>query len=596
MPQFERPSPPLAYDTSAYELSPALNCAALPWSPADAADEIGARAATELGRQELLVDYYRIGMPLAFPLPVNRRFHADELPVGISTITYPWLIWQIWALEERWRTLHAAWRLQANVAAGVCVQTELAALRHWDCFMETTNEVGLVTAHIAGVLALALEDESGWDAAALADAQTAADALLARDIAPWFPRQWPIGAPLTPQRLHNIPVIALVRAAQLARIRRHALTSALEAQAIAVLEAWVRYRNEQHHTEGTSYDGYLMDSLTGWLASLPQRDAVLAPARIALRSLAAQWMALALPGRLDLHAPLGDTEPQMPFWMNALQRLAHWYRWPEVAWFLARVPLQRVPAAVLTEVDGTPTTTEPPPAGTREVANAITHRSGWTRPDHSIAISLPRVPLHHLHPDAGHIIIGWHGRFWITDPGYQQYRPGEERDYTIGAAAHNAPVIGGRAQTDFAATLVECASGNSGLRAVVDLSRCYRALPAGATVRRLIQAEAGADPRVTVTDEFAGLGESETIAYHWLGGAQLAWAFCEGRARLSDGAHALWLGLDGESLAPARLVRHPGTRGALTLEHTTVIPSGTGQRRWVFRATPAGTWQPPALS
>jgi hypothetical protein len=58
-------------------------------------------------------------------------------------------------------------------------------------------------------------------------------------------------------------------------------------------------------------------------------------------------------------------------------------------------------------------------AGSREVANAVTYRTGWTRPDHSVVISLPRVPLHHLHPDAGHVIIGWNGRFWITDPGYQ---------------------------------------------------------------------------------------------------------------------------------------------------------------------------------
>ncbi len=419
MPHFERPSPSLAYDTSAYELSPALNAAAGPWSPAEAAKEIDARAATELGRKELLVDYYRIGMPLAFPLPVDRRYRAAELPAGISTITYPWLIWQIWALEERWRILHAAWRLHRNATAGTCLQAELAALRRWDCFQETTNEVGLVTGHIAGVLALALEEESGWDVAKLADARAAADALLERDVAPWFPRQWPPGEPLTQLRLHNIPVIALVRAAQLARIRGHALASALETQAIAVLEAWVRFRTELHHTEGTSYDGYLMDSLTGWLAQLPQRDTLLAPARTALRSLADQWMALTLPGRLDLHAPLGDTEPQMPFWMNALQRLARWYGWPDVAWFLARVPLRRVPAALLTEIGDAPLAAEALSAGSREVANAVTYRTGWTRLDHSVVISLPRVPLHHLHPDAGHVIIGWNGRFWITDPGYQ---------------------------------------------------------------------------------------------------------------------------------------------------------------------------------
>lgn len=596
MPQLVRPLPSLAYDTSAYELSPALNAAVAPWTSADLETEIRTRAEAELARKELLVDYYRIGMPLSYPLPVNRRFRTTELPVGISSLTYPWLIWQVWALEERWRVLHAAWRAQANAAAGNCLQAELAALHRWDCFMETTNEVGLVTGHIAGVLALALENEAGWEASALVDAQMAADDLLTRDVAPWFARQWPVGEPLTPQRLHNIPVIALVRAAELARIRRHPLASALDAQAIAVLEAWVGYRLERHHTEGTSYDGYLMDSLTGWLTKHPQRDALAATAHTAMRSLTDQWMALTLPGRLDLHVPLGDTEPQMPFWLNALQRLAHWYAWPDVAWFLSRVPLLRVPAAMLAEVSRTPAPQVPLPAESRVVANAVTYRSGWTRDDHSIAVSLPRVPLHHLHADAGHVTVGWHGRFWITDPGYQQYRPGEERDYTIGRAAHNAPVIGGRAQADYASALVRFDANNSGLHVSIDLSHCYRQLPAGAAVRREVKVAAGPDPHVTVIDDFSGQGPNETIAYHWLGGAHLAWAFVGGWARLSDGTRALWLGLDGEVLAPSRLVRHPGSRGALTLEHATTLPQGSGTRLWTIRADPGGTWQPPRIA
>lgn len=596
MPQLVRPLPSLAYDTSAYELSPALNAAVVPWSSPDLETEIRTRAEAELARKELLVDYYRIGMPLSYPLPVNRRFRPTELPVGISSLTYPWLIWQVWALEERWRVLHAAWRAQANAAAGNCLQAELAALHRWDCFMETTNEVGLVTGHIAGVLALALENEAGWDASTLADAQMAADDLLTRDVAPWFARQWPVGEPLTPQRLHNIPVIALVRAAELARIRRHPLASALDAQAIAVLEAWVGYRLERHHTEGTSYDGYLMDSLTGWLTKHPQRDALAATAHTAMRSLADQWMALTLPGRLDLHVPLGDTEPQMPFWLNALQRLAQWYAWPDVAWFLSRVPLIRVPAAMLAEVSRTPAPQVPLPAASRVVANAVTYRSGWTRNDHSIAVSLPRVPLHHLHADAGHITVGWHGRFWITDPGYQQYRPGEERDYTIGRAAHNAPVIDGQTQNEFACRLDRFEADETTLRVQLDLSRCYRDLPAEATVRRRVTVAIGSVPCLTVTDEYSGFLPGTPIAYHWLGGSHLAWTAIDGWFRLSDGVHAVWLGLTGQRLAPAALVRHPGSRGALTLAHTTNLADGGGRFQWTLRAGSGGDWTPPGAA
>ena len=57
MSQPARPLPLLAYDTSAYELSPDLNAAAVPWSPTDVAEAIRARADTELARRELLIDY-----------------------------------------------------------------------------------------------------------------------------------------------------------------------------------------------------------------------------------------------------------------------------------------------------------------------------------------------------------------------------------------------------------------------------------------------------------------------------------------------------------------------------------------------------------
>lgn len=593
MTPLNHPSAPLAYDTSAYELSADLCAARVPWSASQAADALGGRAAAELGRRELVVDYYRIGMPLAFPLPVNRRYRADELPVGISTLTYPWLIWQVWALEERWRVLHAAWRTQGHAAAGARLQAELAALRHWDSFTETSNEVGLVTGHIAGVLALVLADATGWDDAALDDVRTAADALLDRDVAAWFPRQWPVGEPLTPQRLHNIPVIALVRAAQLARVRSHGLAPALETQAVAVLEAWVRYRTQQHHTEGTSYDGYLMDSLTDWLDAFTAKDTWLARSKDAFRSLAEQWMALALPGRLDLHAPLGDTEPQMPFWLNALQRFARWYAWPDAFWFLAHVPLPRLPAAALAGATTTVAAPASPPAGARVVANAVTWRSGWSRSDFMIAASLPRVPLHHLHADAGHVIVGWHGRFWITDPGYQQYRPGEEREYTIGPAAHNAPVIGGCGQSAFAGCLEELVDEPARLQAVFDLTRCYRELPAGASVRRRIEVAAGKAPNLTVTDELSGFLPGTGITIHWLGGAHLAWSWVDGWARLSDGRHALWLGLAGVRLEPGDLVRHPGSRGPLAFGYKTSLPTGAACLSWTLRAETDAGWNAP---
>jgi len=596
--QWVRPLPPLNYDPSAYELTAAIPRDAAPWTPAELRAAIRARAAEEMARREMRIHYYRIGHTLTFPLPVARRFVIDELPVGIANLTYPWLIWLSWELEERWRILHAAWRLDRDAAAGLLLQQELAALTAWDCFQETHNEVGLVTGHIAAVLALALADETGWDASHLAAARRAADLLLDRDVAPWLPRQWPEGQPLTPLRLHNIPVIALVRAAELARVRGHPLTAQLDRQAIAVVRAWAGYRTAaQPHTEGTAYDGYLMDSVTGWLAHLPARDALLAETREAWRSQLDQWLGLTLPGRPDLHAPLGDTEPEMPFWIMPLLRLARWFDRADARWLLRRIPIARLPATALIEALDLPDSATPPAVELRELANAAVVRSGWQSADHLAVLSVPRCGLHHLHDDGGHFILGWQARFWITDPGYQQYRPGEERDYSIGLAAHNAPVINGRAQSAQAAQLLPLQTDAAGrAQAALDLTRCYADLPPAAAVRRTLWAEPAAAPLMVLRDDFDGLADGTEILTHWLGGTHLAWTFVDGWARLSDGTHALWFGTTGDGFSAKQLERHPGSRGPLTLRHTATLSGGPNRRWWIFWGDAAAGWTPPRVT
>ena len=44
-------------------------------------------------------------------------------------------------------------------------------------------------------------------------------------------------------------------------------------------------------------------------------------------------------------------------------------------------------------------------------------------------------PLGHVHKDAGTIVIGTRGKWFITDPGYQQYLPTRERNFTLDATA-----------------------------------------------------------------------------------------------------------------------------------------------------------------
>jgi len=205
--------------------------------------------------------------------------------------------------------------------------------------------------------------------------------------------------------------------------------------------------------------------------------------------------------------------------------------------------------------------------------------------------------MSHLHADSGQLILGWQGRCWITDPGYQQYRPGDEREFTLGDEAHNAPVIGGVRQTERAAKLDQLETDSQGRMHVrVDLSDCYRGLPTGARVKRDVWLINQVERAVVVRDSFKSLKPGAEIKTSWHGGRHFAWAFRNGWARLSDGRRALWIGTPSGDLPASALHRHPGSRGPLTLTNTVHLPDGEGVNWWVFFCDPTTGWKPPAVA
>ena len=544
---------------------------------------------------------------MAVPLPLARR--PTQMPAGIPKRSwYPWLIWLLWTLEERWRTLHTAWRHLDDGEAGRLLQTELAALDGWASFTNWNNEVGLPTGHLAACLTRFLTHKKDWQTDLYQRAWRAAERLVAQDVWPWFQETWAAERELTPHDIHNIPVIALVRGAQLARAVGFSHTEALETRAKQTLRAWWRYRMDPDapHTEGASYDGYLMDTFTEWLDGLPGRDPLLEEGRESFASLIRQWVHATLPGRPDLHAPLSDVEPEMPFWMSCVLRIYGWYGpHPDVdagLWLLQRVSPVRLPAAAMALgldnpalVEATPAAPIPKP---QAVANAAILRTGWDSTDMLALVGLSRSGMSHLHDDGGHVIVGWQNRFWITDPGYQQYRPGEERAFTLDMGAHNAPVVDGIFQSRRNPRLLQLQAEENGRQhASLDLSECYEGLPSSAKIWRdvwLIPA-AGA-PTVIVRDTMQGLAPNTEIRTHWQGGTHLAWAFVDGWARLSDGEQVLWIGACPGQIEAGQLERHAGSRGPLTLIHTEVLAAEDSRRWWLFVPDLQMGWTPPSVT
>lgn len=587
------------YDPSAPELYRPRPAGTDEWTSGEIEGEVRARTGFEKSRRELDIPYYRIGYRLAFPLPLTSSPVLTDLPVGIKSIIYPWYTWLSWGLEERWRLFHVSWRLFGDREAGARLQLELAALAGWDRYCESAGQASLSTAHLAACLAQALAIRQGWDPEMYKRARSAAETMLERELWPWVQREWPAGLEVAARDLQNVRFIILLRTAELARIIESPRAAELESRAKDALRAWFRFRlGEPALSEGPAYDGFLMDSLTEWLGGWPDIRELLAEGRDAFAGLAAGWAHLALPGRPDVAVPLGDVEPEMPFWMTALSRLARWYNLPEASWLVRRLPVAGLPAAFLAEAlesGGSPKgAAAPPRPGAMEHPQAVSLRTGWDGPDMLAAIGLTRGEMLHLHNDSGQLVLGWQGRFWITDPGYQQYRPGAEREFSFGVEAHNFPVISGRAQTRRAPRLMSLSEDTgTGLKAVIDLGACYEGLPAGARIEREVRLLPGASPVVIVRDRLEGVGRDADIRTSWQGGTDLAWAFRKGWARLSDGAHALWIGVHPGAITGAALDRHEGSRGPLTLRDAVVLAEGKGDRYWVFACGSAEAWDPP---
>jgi hypothetical protein len=571
------------------------------WNKNNLKQSVLKRAAFEKSRRELDVYYYRIGYTIAFQLPVSHRPLNKDLPQVLAG-GYPWATWLSWDLENRWRILHEAWRKYDDKNAGILLQRELAALEGWDRFVEDNKQVTLYTAHLAACLSLALSDINGWDPVLLQKVRSTATTLVERDAWPSFEKNWNNNISLTPARVHNIPVIGLVRTTQLAMVSGNPRAEIMEKKMKEVLTTWCRYRTgEEFQTEGTAYDGYLMDSITEWMSGLPYREELTGECRDAFRSLADQWINLTLPGRLFLHPPIGDVEPEMMFWITALMRMTGWYGWGDAAWLLANIPVDQMPAAALSAARSFPEIIKAPltepVAAPHEHPGAVSLRTGWSDKDVSVTVSLPRNKMSHLQADGGHLVLGWQGRFWITDPGYRQYRPGEEQKYTLGIEAHNCPVIDGQGQKTSDTRLIVVEADEYGWQHTgIDLTKCYNSLPADALINRDVWLAPGEGAVVVVCDRFRSLLPGVEIRTHWLGETNTAWSFVDGWVRLSYSERAVWLGKLSDRLVLSALNRHPGSRGPLNLTHTTNLPSGSGMHWWVLLCDPEAGWQPPVIT
>src|SRR5690625_4817484 len=129
------------YDVSAYELNKKVDVGLRKWSKKEYEQELKLRQEQEMTREELHVYYYRIGHTLAFPLPLQQLPPIKQFPKGIPNLReYPWYIWLLWDLRERWDALLSAWLQQHDDAAKKMWKEEVLHASKWSHISGDTGQ------------------------------------------------------------------------------------------------------------------------------------------------------------------------------------------------------------------------------------------------------------------------------------------------------------------------------------------------------------------------------------------------------------------------------------------------------------------------
>ncbi|MDA0711826.1 MAG: heparinase II/III family protein [bacterium] len=548
--------------------------------------EMQRRADWHRPQTHLIADYYRIRRKIAYPLPL-REMILPNLPVaGIAA--YPWSIWVLWDFEERVNSLGWVGTWFADSDAQKLVVRDLDALASWPCYRQYERP-DLSLGHCArlmwqayrqwpwlgDVLRAKIEDAFGRmiaDALPYSDEHhgafaTKSDILLLPD---------------PHSVLHNIPLIGTVGIALAAHTIGHEAAPVLDQRLHAVMGAILDLR-ESGHSEGVGYDGYIMDFIAHWLQTLNGADQKPIIDHPRFNDLIDESIALAAPGDVANVAKIGDVEPrEMPYHLSAHAKLWPLTQDPRASWLLAhcRVDWLRADAlAAMRPLLGGWATQEPF-AGALDAHYATVVRSGWEREDLAVVMSTSNSPMGHLQNDSGSLLIGSHGRWLIDDPGYQQYLKKTERAFTLGASAHNTPVINGHAQVrKLSERGVERETiGQNIHRMTVDLTACY---PESLALKRVARTVWAKDKNlVVVLDEVSG-ETLESVNYHWHGHPDAAWWVADNWARIYFADVTLWVTSPQAELSDADIDRLPGSRGQLTL--CTSVPKEATAIWWVFK-------------
>lgn len=554
------------------------------------------KAQKNKNNKKLFVDFYRIRRKLAFDIPFVSLGKDDFLKIRNFQPSYPYEIWVLWALEDRIFSFLDFEDCVDFLERDVQALISLPDYRY-------SYRLDLKFSHIVRILYSVLNNciyiSNDFRSKLIDGLERAVSIGLPIYEAEYKHIETPediLRQPNPDRYLHNIAVIGTVMLALATTAIKHPSSSDLNRKVNVLFQAIFELRIGGH-TEGVSYDGYILDFFLDWLKEQPSTVRMDFLNHPELHRICHQAILLSAPGDIMNTAPIGDVEPfHMSFIWSAIAKLQSFQPHSTLAWALSACDHEQLRADALRVL----AYTETMKGNTRTLPNdeivnyAVMLRSGYEVDALAVAVGLNRSSMGHIQCDNGSLVLGMSERWWIDDPGYQQYAESSEREFTVGYTAHNTPVINGVGQSFKKGKQILQCLPNPSLQVkfvVLDLTDCY---PAEARALRVWRAVWLVRDQHVVVCDFVQSDAPSRLGWYWHGHPSLFWGMSSGGMSLqseespSDQLHVMSPQIE---LGLRDLHRLPGSRGQQTVCRSVLAPENVAVW-WVFSRKS----QRPALS
>jgi len=551
--------------------------------PAEITNAISKRCALEKKQTRLLVDYYRIRRKITFPLPLD-QFYVLTIP-SKSISGYPWSIWMIWRLEDRFHSLYNGFQFEKDNESGALLQKELTYFANWSTYNQLKFQPDLTTGHCGRILFKALQEWQGISEELKTKLKTACKGLVEENY-PKFEEYYnefadvesimklknPRGA------LHNIGFIGSIGIAMAAYCIGDTRYKNILEKLKVLIEAIGRCSRERGYSEGIAYDGYMFDFLLDLIPIFSKEDCKKILDTDMMHNIMNQVIHSAVSGNPSMRAEIGDVESkEMTFDIVALIKFQKYFSTEGFAWYIQNVcpsSLRSDAINQLMQMPKTETGALPPKKTVLRLPATIALRSGWASDDMTVIVSACNSSAGHIQHDAGTVVIGTQGSWLINDPGYQQYMESSEREYTLGLQAHNFPVIN---QVNQKVKNVKVVSIEEGPMPSVelDMTNCYAEGLVKSVRRKIWILDKN---RVAIRDSIEG--ESvESVSYTWHGHPD-GYNYVNNWGLVQHEEGILWFRCIGRSFSPSNMTRLRGSRGSLSFSR--FLPKPSAPIWWVF--------------